>query len=268
MDLLGELSDSMTSMRFTARSMTLSALLAAPLTLLAAVPAAAHHGWEEYDTTAAYYVSGTTTDVRWGNPHPQVTIEIERPVTVPDDWTELDIPPELEEIGGQDVLDATQAYAGEAETITMDLAPIERLSAWGMDGQVEPGDWIEAVGYIDRDDNGHLRPELIVLESGQVVRQRSVPLADPPEAPADGSGAEAGSGDAAGGEGSGDSGDGEDDATASGGSSSESSSDSASDSAAEADDGSSSAVIWVLVAAGVVVVAGGGFYIVRRSNRG
>lgn len=244
-------------MRRASATTAFSLLVATVIGLATANPAAAHHGWEEYDTTAAYYVSGTVSEVRWGNPHPEVTIELETPVSVPAGWAELDIPPELEELDGREVLEATRPYGGEAERLTMDLAPIERLSAWGLDGEVSEGERIEAVGYLGRDDDAHIRPELVVLESGQVVRQRSVPLPAMPEAapaesaedgaetvdpPAEGSGSAEDTGGT----------DGADDA--------------AEESAAE-DEGSSSAVVWALLAVGVLVVVGGGLYVVRRGNR-
>ncbi|MFD5315497.1 DUF6152 family protein [Streptomyces sp. NPDC127098] len=243
-------------MRRASATTAFSLLVATVIGLATANPAAAHHGWEEYDTTAAYYVSGTVSEVRWGNPHPEVTIELETPVSVPAGWAELDIPPELEELDGREVLEATRPYGGEAERLTMDLAPIERLSAWGFDGEVTEGESIEAVGYLGRDDDAHIRPELIVVESGQVVRQRSVPLPAMPEAaPAEGAeeGADAGDPPA---ESTGS-------AESTGG---PDSADDAGESAAE-DEGSSSAVVWALLAVGVLVVVGGGLYVVRRGNR-
>jgi hypothetical protein len=37
-------------------------------------PAQAHHGWQEFDTGRPFYLSGTVTDVRWGNPHPEIRL--------------------------------------------------------------------------------------------------------------------------------------------------------------------------------------------------
>ncbi|GAA3289946.1 hypothetical protein GCM10020295_03060 [Streptomyces cinereospinus] len=72
----------------SALAMTVAAL---GLAVVPAGPAAAHHGWEHYDTSAAYYVSGTVTDVRWGNPHPEVTLRVEGK-QVPGDWADREIP--------------------------------------------------------------------------------------------------------------------------------------------------------------------------------
>jgi uncharacterized membrane protein YgcG len=239
--------------------------------LMTAGPAAAHHGWEEYDTTVPYYLSGTVTEVRWGNPHPEVTISIDQPVEVPADWAELDIPAELEDIGGREVLEYSRPYDGGADEMHLALAPIERLAAWGMDDEVEEGEVIEAVGYIGHDHDDELRPELIVRPDGQVVRQRSVPLPtglEPP--PADegssGSSGSAGSSGSSGSTGSaGESGSGgttgQDPAT--GGTESEDVA-----TADEEEEDSSSAVVWTLVGLGVLVVAGSGFYVVRRGNQG
>jgi hypothetical protein len=38
----------------------------------------AHHGWSSFDTRYAYYLTGTVTYVRWGNPHGEVTLRLQR----------------------------------------------------------------------------------------------------------------------------------------------------------------------------------------------
>lgn len=224
----------------SAPAMTAAALV---LTLVPAGPAAAHHGWEHYDTTAAYYVSGTVTGVRWGNPHPEVRLRVEAK-QVPDGWANREIPSDLEDIGGRQVMEATRSYPGSSNELTLFLAPIERLEAWGMDGEVDEGEKLEVVGYLDREHDDELRPELIVLEDGQTVRQRSVPLPVPPEA--------AGSqeGDAAAPEESGADGEG-----------------AARSAAAEPED-SSDATVWLVTGGAVLLLfVGGGYYVVRRGNR-
>ncbi|MEV6003737.1 DUF6152 family protein [Streptomyces griseomycini] len=217
------------------RSRTLAALGLA-LALAPAAPAAAHHGWEHYDTAAPSYASGTVTDVTWGNPHPEVTLRVER-TDVPAEWADRELPAELEEIGGRDVLEATRAYSGGSERLTLFLAPIERLAAWGLEGRVEVGERLEVVGYLDRDHADELRPELIVRGDGQTVRQRSVPLPVPPEpTPA---------------EGGGDAADTPGPATV----------------AAEPDD-SSAPTVWLLTGGGfLILLVAGAFHVVRRANR-
>ncbi|MFI6037953.1 DUF6152 family protein [Streptomyces sp. NPDC051315] len=212
------------------------------LALAPAGPAAAHHGWEHYDTTAPYYASGTVTGVRWGNPHPEVTLRIEDK-EVPQGWADRDIPSDLEDIGGRQVMEATRSYSGSSDELTLILAPIERLSAWGMEGRVEEGEKLEVVGYLDRDHDDELRPEMIVREDGQAVRQRSVPLPVAPEpAPEEGGAEPTGSG--------------ADGQAAEQGRS-----------AAPAAD-SSDATVWLVTGGAVLLLfAGGGYYVVRRANK-
>ncbi|MFB9463417.1 DUF6152 family protein [Streptomyces cinereospinus] len=227
--------------------MTVAAL---GLAVVPAGPAAAHHGWEHYDTSAAYYVSGTVTDVRWGNPHPEVTLRVEGK-QVPGDWADREIPAELEDIGGRQVMEATRSYSGSSDELKLFLAPIERLSAWGMDGEVEAGEKLEVVGYLDREHDDELRPEMIVLEDGQAVRQRSVPLPVAPEAAPQGGDAAAPAESASG--------------TGAGGATDD---DGTSSSAASDSKDSSDATVWLVTGGAVLLLfAVGGYYVVRRANR-
>ncbi|GAA2218635.1 hypothetical protein GCM10010360_39420 [Streptomyces nogalater] len=212
--------------------MTVAALA---LALIPAAPASAHHGWEHYDTTAPSYAAGTVTGVRWGNPHPEVTLRVEH-TRVPDGWAGREIPPDLEDIGGRDVMRATRSYSGPSDELTLILAPLERLSAWGMEGEVEEGDKLEVVGYPDRDHDDELRPEMIVLENGQTVRQRSVPLPAAPEPPS-GTGGTAPAGEQS--------------------------------STAHLSNAPANTTVWLLTGGGVLLLfLGGGYYVVRRAGRG
>ncbi|WP_067816885.1 DUF6152 family protein [Actinomadura kijaniata] len=157
------------------RHVALAAALAV-LTLWTGPAALAHHGWEEFQTSRPLYLSGTVAQVRWGNPHPEVRVRLAAPVTLPGSLATRPIPRELEEIGGRDVLRRTTAHPGPATEVTLILAPLERLSAWGMPDRVRPGERIEAVGYPHREEETEFRPELLVRQDGRAIRQRSVPL--------------------------------------------------------------------------------------------
>ncbi|MEU6715543.1 DUF6152 family protein [Nonomuraea sp. NPDC046802] len=144
-----------------------------------------HHGWEEFRTERPLYVSGTVTEVKWGNPHPEVRVRVTSPVALPAGLAERSIPAELEEIGGREVLRRTEPFDGREQELVLVLAPVERLSAWGMDDRVAQGERLEAVGYVSREHADEFRPELLVRGDGRAIRQRSVPLpAAPSGAPA------------------------------------------------------------------------------------
>ncbi|MFB4273624.1 DUF6152 family protein [Nonomuraea sp. GTA35] len=152
-----------------------------------------HHGWEDFRTERPLYVSGTVSEVRWGNPHPQIRLRVATPVRVPSGLAERPIPAELEELGGREVLRRTQAFDGRDDEVVLILAPVERLTAWGMPDRVQEGERMEAVGYVHREHAEEFRPELIIRQDGRAIRQRSVPLpqSPPPASPSSESGSEA-----------------------------------------------------------------------------
>ncbi|MFI6514689.1 DUF6152 family protein [Spirillospora sp. NPDC050679] len=207
------------------RHIAFAALLAV-LTLLTGPAAFAHHGWEEFRTSRPLYLSGTVTDVRWGNPHPEVRVRVTAPVSLPASLATRPIPRELEEIGGRDVLRRTTPHPDPSGEVTLVLAPLERLSAWGMPDRVRPGERVEAVGYRHREEEAEFRPELLVRQDGRAIRQRSVPLPATDAADASGSGS--------------------------------------ADGEARSDGGAANPALWVLGGVGALAVAGGAAYLARR----
>lgn len=153
--------------------------------LLPAGPAAAHHSWDEYETRTAYYVTGTLTEVRWGNPHVMVTLRPED-ADLPEDWLDRELPEGLEEIGGLDTIASARPYDGRHGELEIELAPIESLAGWGLDRELEPGERVEAVGFLHRGDDGHLRAETIWVDGGEPIRQRLLSLPDRPEPASEG----------------------------------------------------------------------------------
>ncbi|MET8982634.1 DUF6152 family protein [Streptomyces sp. NPDC004539] len=208
------------------------------LSVLAVPQASAHHGWSEFDTTRAYYLSGELTNVRWGSPHVEVTIQVER-TAVPQGWADREIPQDAEAMGTRDTMKATRPYDGGRKELNLVLAPPETLREWGLDRRLETGESLEAVGFLSRDHDDELRPELIYLENGQAVRQRLLALPDKPVPP----------------------GGSDESSTDTGDQQSSSATEQASDS------GTSSAVVWTVTGAvAVLVVAGGAVYLRRRST--
>ncbi|MEW9553264.1 DUF6152 family protein [Nonomuraea sp. NPDC050783] len=144
--------------------------------LATALAGALHHGWEDFRTERPLYLSGTVTEVRWGNPHPQVRLRVPGSVTLPPGLASRPIPAELENLGGREVLRRSRPYDGAVREVVLVLAPVERLSAWGMPDRVSRGERLEAVGYVHREHAEEFRPELLVRADGRAIRQRSVPL--------------------------------------------------------------------------------------------
>lgn len=135
-------------------------LLAAALTLSWQAQASAHHGWGHFDTARPLHVGGEVVAVRWGNPHPEVHLRVDRGLPVPEGLASMPIPTELEKIGGRDVLRVTRPYEGASRELHLILAPTSRLEAWGMPDEVSEGEQIRTVGYVGRDDGQEFRPEL------------------------------------------------------------------------------------------------------------
>lgn len=131
-------------------------LAAAALTLIPASPAAAHHGWDGFETSNLVYIAGTvSSEGSWGDPHSlfDVTLDPQLPADTPD----LPIPEELS--GPEDSLrvEAALAYEGlnELEVI---IAPPWWSSNNGLDRTLEVGERFQGVGYINSTDDGLFRP--------------------------------------------------------------------------------------------------------------
>ena len=57
------------------------------LTVVPANAAQAHHGFDDFDTDRPYYLAGTVSQVRWGDPHSYFSLTLEsdldRPAPAP-----------------------------------------------------------------------------------------------------------------------------------------------------------------------------------------
>jgi len=115
----------------TAFAIAVSAAAAAP---------AAHHGWSGYDSGTLLALSGTITDVQYGNPH--VTLTLEVPADPEEDGTIEDAP----------------------ELLTVVLAPPFRSEGRGLAREVlAPGVGATVEGYLHRTETLELRAERISI---------------------------------------------------------------------------------------------------------
>lgn len=100
---------------------------------LAAVPAAAHHGWGSYDPETPTTIEGPIETITIGNPHGEMTIE------------------------------------HEGETWLITLAPPSRMQARGATQDLlQPGVPVTAYGYPRRDGTPELRAEWIEVEGERI----------------------------------------------------------------------------------------------------
>ncbi|MFG6444653.1 hypothetical protein ACFXQA_05210 [Microbacterium sp. P07] len=147
-----------TERRLTPRlGVALTAAAIAAIVLIPASPAAAHHGWDGFDTDHLIYLSGTvSSDGSWGEPHSyfDVTLDIELPADTP----ELAIPEELQ--GPEDSIRVASAlsYDGPHDGLEVIIAPPAWSGRWGLDRPLATEERFHAVGYINRTDDGLFRP--------------------------------------------------------------------------------------------------------------
>lgn len=160
-----------------AAAITLSAL---GLISAASAPASAHHGWSSFDTRYAYYVTGTITYVRWGNPHSEATLLVDK-TALPADWTKRELPPKANERDGQATMASARPYDGDHKELHLVLAGPSWMERWGMNRPLQVGERIEAVGFLDTTGGDELRPVMFWLANGQGVWQQLTAFPKPPE---------------------------------------------------------------------------------------
>lgn len=162
----------------------LSALLLLPLSaslsFAFASPALAHHGWSAFDTRHAYFVSGTVTYVRWGNPHSEVQIKVED-TKLPADWTNRALPPGADESSGRATMGSARSYGGEQKELRLVLAGPGWMERWGLDRPLKVGEKLEVVGFLNSSEDRELRPMMFWLSDGKGVWQQLTSLPHRPE---------------------------------------------------------------------------------------
>jgi hypothetical protein len=140
----------------------------------------AHHSWASYDTRYAYYIAGTITEVRWGNPHVEVRLRLEN-AQVPADWIQRALPSGADEQDGRDAMISARPYGGEYKELELTLAPPDWMGRWGLHRRLEEGEHIEAVGFLTVKGGDEFRPVIFWLGNGQGVWQKLLPYPHRPE---------------------------------------------------------------------------------------
>ena len=108
----------------------------ATLSVVAAAPAAAHHGWSSYDAGKTLTVTAPLKAVSWGNPHGSAKV----------DWQKAE----------WDVI----------------LAPVSRMEARGLSQEmVSKGQTVTLIGYPRTDGTKEMRIERVIVD-GKTVELR------------------------------------------------------------------------------------------------
>ncbi|MGL4234582.1 DUF6152 family protein [Tabrizicola sp.] len=132
------------------------------LAITVAGAALAHHGFGgSYDRAAPVYLEGTVADAYFGQPHPEVELQVDTqaqlPTTLPTDAEEFAV--------------GLQAWSPElAETVTIEFPPVGRF--FDLDGRVAVGDRVALIALRNCEAPHQLRGQWIALADGtEVVRQ-------------------------------------------------------------------------------------------------
>jgi hypothetical protein len=111
-------------------------LLIAALSIFAAAPGAAHHGWSSYDAGKTITHTAALSDVKWGNPH------------------------------------GTAKVRYQGKTWDVILAPVARMQARGLTQEmVGPRQRVTLVGYPRSDGAAEMRIERVIA-GGKTVELR------------------------------------------------------------------------------------------------
>lgn len=151
------------------RLATASLLSATTLLAFSAGTAQAHHGFDDFDTDRLYYIAGTVSQVRWGEPHSYFTVTVEE--DLPADTPEHDLPDGLRDAADSDPINAAPSYDGSHDELAVTIAPPSFTSMWGLDRELNDGERVEAVGYIGKSHTDEFRPVVFWVEDGQPVNQ-------------------------------------------------------------------------------------------------
>lgn len=142
--------------------------------------AMAHHGWSTFDTRYAYFVSGTVTCVRWGNPHSEVHLRVEK-TDIPAGFVDRPLPQGGNENDGKETMASARPYAGTHKELHLVLAGPSWMRQWGLNRALAVGETIEAVGYLNALGGDELRPVMFWLADGQGVWQQLTAFPRRPE---------------------------------------------------------------------------------------
>jgi hypothetical protein len=138
------------------------------------VPVLAHHGWSSFDQDKPLYLSGTVKSVRWQNPHVEFVLVVAPGLVKPGDLPGRKAPAQSQSVDGSGVFGKAAVPAQAAGEWEIELAPLSRVSAWGV-AELKPGDRVEVVGYaLASGDKRVLRVEYLFAQ-GKAFGMRSSP---------------------------------------------------------------------------------------------
>jgi hypothetical protein len=139
---------------------------------LALPEAIAHHGWGGWNLAEPVYLEGIIKTVRWQNPHPELVIEVSPDLALPAGLSTRPLPQELEQLGRRDVLTKASLPKDPAGAWIVETTGILRLENFGLKSPPKAGEKLATVGYLNPEEPRRLRPDMLFLEDGRVIRSK------------------------------------------------------------------------------------------------
>ena len=140
-----------------------------------ATGALAHHGWSSFDQGRPIYLEGKAANVRWRNPHVELSLELPAALRVPADLGQRALPAQTAGVDGPALLAKAVVPTRRDRRWEVELAPLFRLGQWQMP-EIKNGDELSLIGFTFKDEAGEpiVRAEYVFF-GGKVYGLRSSP---------------------------------------------------------------------------------------------
>jgi hypothetical protein len=124
----------------------------------------AHHGWSSFDQDRPIYLSGRARDVRWRNPHAELVLEIDQPLSLPKDLANRKAPAQTAGVDGSALFRKAAPPTRSDTRWEIELAPIFRMNQWSV-APVQEGQQIAVLGFTFAGEKGSalLRAEFLFV---------------------------------------------------------------------------------------------------------
>ena len=142
---------------------------------LLTLPAWGHHGWSSFDQERPLYLEGRATKVMWRNPHGELELQLPEKPLLPADLKQRNLPKQSAAVDGAALLAKAQLPTRTDRLWQVELAPLTRLSAWGVE-EIKPGTELAVLGFTFTGEKGAavLRAEYLFV-AGKGYGLRSSP---------------------------------------------------------------------------------------------
>lgn len=123
----------------------------------------AHHGWSSFDETRPLYLAGKVARVRWQNPHAELTLDLAKPLVLPENLKARTAPRQSAPVDAAGVFAKAVLPTRRDAQWTIELSPLTRLQAWNTP-EIKVGEMLELVGYTFGGEAGDaiLRVEFLI----------------------------------------------------------------------------------------------------------